>query len=320
MAPDAYKKSTEVVRLRQMLSKHAGQTGTVPTDSESIIDDVLETTHQDTQLRFDGDAINEIVGEAPQDRFHTEDSFLSPVVRENRRQDAVSRYFRETLHFLPEDTPKEVFKSVLGTLLLELNFAHQEIKKIGPCDDESAEERQAHTLHLCYHDRIPYLGRKTLPYSLGDSDEANERDKIACENGGTDDIPCTAKQISDRDDHLVRGLVVTVDDLIRSDKFGETTFKHLRQIGRWFNLNNIDQITDEYGEKYRNPVELLYGILELRRISVIIGKTIRERALDEPIELCYVAIVTQAHMKTRWREAIINPMKQRSASDSDEDT
>jgi hypothetical protein len=291
--------------------------GSGPKNSENIIDEVLKEGHRESQDRFDADALNakhdDITAVLESDSLP-----LSPVARISLRQEAASEYFRETLDYLPSDTPPDVFKGVVGNLRMELDAAHREIEELGPCGDETAADRQDHALHLCYHERLPYLGRKTLPYSFEDPDKTEGGWEAGCENGGDDSLPCTAEVLGDADDDLAGVLSATVGDLIEHDDYGKATFDDLRQIGRWFHTADINQYVEEYGEQYKEPLELLYGILELRRLSVIIGKTTRERSLDNALEFCYVAIVTQAHMKTRWREAVIERMKRHGQADDDD--
>lgn len=321
--------SEAAAKLVRTLRDYLHSAGGQPT-SVNLIDEVLEEEHRESQDRFDADALNEkyynveaaLNSEAPAG-VETASNFTSPVERVNKRKEAASEYFRETLKYFPDDTQPDVFESIAGFLLLELDAAHQEVGKIGPCEDESAADRQDCALHLIYGERLPYDGRETLPYSFGESDQTEEEEEVEetiCGGGGTDDLPCTAEVLGDRTDGLVAALLATVEDLIGDDGYGKPTFEDLRQIGRWFHTTDIKQYAEEYGEPYEEALELLYGILEVRRLSVIIGKTTQERRLDHELEFCYVAVVTQAHMKIRWYKKIIEPMKRRGEADDGADS
>jgi hypothetical protein len=304
--------SEAAARLLQMFREYHTSAGTESTDAVNIIFEVLEQEHLESQDRFDADALKAIVGdvkvalenEEPMD-VDTETTFVSPVERKGLRMMAASEYFRETIDYFPDDTPTDVFQNVMGILLLELEYAHQEVEEIEGKGDETAADRQDHALHCIYHNRIPYRGRKSLPYM----------DQVV-NDGYSDDLPCTREYLAETTDELAAALWQTIEDLIEIDEYGKATFQDLRQIGRWFHMTDIEQ----YDEQYEAALELLYGILELRRLSVIFGKTSRARSLDSVLEFCYIAIVTQGHMKTRWRETVIKPMKRREESDDDADS
>jgi len=327
MFRESQSESKAAAKLAQMFTIHDHSAGSEPTVAEKIISEVLDDVHRESQDRFDADALNEkndnintlLEGHSSADG-ETESTFGLPVDRISLRKEAGSEYFRETLDYLPDDTPPDVFRSVVGCLLIELDKAHQEIEKIGSSRVELAEERQDRALHLCYHERLPYFGRKTLPYSFVDPNQTEDGRDTVCENGGADSLPCTAEVLGDAADDLAGVLWATVEGLIEHDGYGQATFEDLRQIGRWFHTADLKQYVEEYGEQYEEALELLYGILELRRLSVIIGRTTRERSLDEPLEFCYVAIVTQAHMKTRWRKSVIEPIRRQGGSDGDTDS